>query len=47
MLTESGDQKVLGNLRKLIDFVSTESNYNPANLKVAKPASDISAPRGK
>lgn len=34
MPTESGDQKVLGNLRKLIDFVSAEPNYNPANAKI-------------
>lgn len=34
MPTESGDQKVLGNLRKLIDFVSADPNYNPANVKI-------------
>lgn len=34
MPTESGDQKLLGNLRKLIDFVSAEPNYNPANAEI-------------
>ncbi len=35
MPTESGDQKILGNLRKLIDFVAADPNYNPANSKIA------------
>lgn len=37
MPTESGDMKLLGNFRKLIDQVSADANYNPANaaLKVA------------
>lgn len=34
MPTESGDQKLLGNLRQLIDLVSADSNYNPANSKI-------------
>lgn len=34
MPSESGDQKLLGNLRKLIDFVSADSNYNPANSRI-------------
>lgn len=38
MASESGDQKLLGNLRKLIDFVSADPNYNPANEKISKPA---------
>lgn len=38
MPSESGDQKVLGNFRKLIDFVSADPNYNPANPKIGKPA---------
>jgi hypothetical protein len=38
MPSESGDQKVLGNLRKLIDFVSADPNYNPANTKIGVPA---------
>lgn len=35
MPTESGDMKLLGNFRKLIDFVSADPNYNPANSKIA------------
>ena len=31
MATESGDKKLLGNFRKLIDEVSADPNYNPAN----------------
>lgn len=38
MATESGDMKLLGNFRQLIDFVSVDANYNPANPKLAKPA---------
>jgi len=38
MPSESGDQKLLGNLRKLIDFVSADPNYNPANAKIKVPA---------
>lgn len=38
MPSESGDQKLLGNLRKLIDFVSADPNYNPANTKIGVPA---------
>jgi hypothetical protein len=38
MTSESGDQKLLGNFRKLIDFVSADPNYNPANTKIGKPA---------
>jgi len=34
MPTESGDQKVLGNFRRLIDEVSADSGYNPANAKL-------------
>jgi len=37
MTTESGDRKLLGNFRKLIDEVSADTNYNPANAKL-KPA---------
>lgn len=36
MPSESGDQKVLGNLRKLIDFVSADPNYNPSNPTITK-----------
>ncbi len=35
MPSESGDQKLLGNFRKLIDFVAADPNYNPANPKIA------------
>lgn len=38
MPSESGDQKLLGNLRKLIDFVSADPNYNPANARIKVPA---------
>jgi hypothetical protein len=38
MPTESGDQKVLGNFRKLIDEVSADTNYNPANAKLKTTA---------
>lgn len=36
MPTESGDNKVLGNFRKLIDLVSADPNYNPANPTITK-----------
>jgi hypothetical protein len=38
MATESGDKTVLGNFRKMIDEVSAESAYNPANTKLKLPA---------
>jgi len=38
MATESGDKKLLGNFRKLIDEVSADPNYNPANSKLKKSA---------
>jgi len=38
MATESGDQKLLGNYRKLIDQVSADANYNPANADITKAA---------
>ena len=38
MPTESGDKKLVGNFRKLIDQVSAEQNYNPANPKLTKTA---------
>lgn len=34
MPTESGDNKLIGNFRKLIDEISVESAYNPANNKL-------------
>lgn len=37
MPSESGDMKLLGNFRKLIDFVSADPNYKPANSKIAVP----------
>src|SRR5688500_17184299 len=30
-MSESGDNKLIGNLRKLIDEVSADSAYNPSN----------------
>lgn len=38
MPTESGDQKLLGNYRQLIDLVSADANYNPANPDITKAA---------
>lgn len=38
MPTESGDLKLLGNYRKLIDHVSADANYKPANPSIAIPA---------
>ena len=38
MPTESGDKKLLGNFRKLIDEVSADPDYNPANTKLKKSA---------
>lgn len=34
MPNESGDMKLLGNFSKLIELVSIDPNYNPANLKL-------------
>lgn len=38
MPTEAGDKKFLGNFSKLIDLVSAELSYNPANPKLTKAA---------
>jgi hypothetical protein len=38
MATESGDAKLLGNFSKLIEFVSVNSDYNPANALLKVPA---------
>jgi hypothetical protein len=38
MNSESGDMKLLGNFRKLIDHVSAETNYKPANADLKPPA---------
>lgn len=38
MANESGDMKLLGNFSKLIELVSIEPNYNPANAKIEIPA---------
>lgn len=38
MPTEGGHLKVLGNFRKLIEFVSADANYNPSNTKITKTA---------
>lgn len=38
MPTESGDRKVLDNYRQLIDHVTAEPAYNPANPLIAKTA---------
>lgn len=34
MTTESGDNKLIGNFRKLIDGVAADPDYNPANTKL-------------
>jgi hypothetical protein len=36
MPTESGDRKVLDNYRQLLDHVTAEPDYNPANPLIAK-----------
>lgn len=38
MTTEAGHMKVLGNFRKLIDWVSAEINYKPSNAPLKPPA---------
>lgn len=38
MSTESGDNKLIGNFRKLIDEVSADPAYNPANAKLKTTA---------
>jgi hypothetical protein len=38
MPSESGDMKLLGNFSKLIELISTDPNYNPANAKIKVPA---------
>lgn len=38
MPTESGDRKVIDNYRQLIDHVTADANYNPANPLIAKTA---------
>jgi hypothetical protein len=38
MATESGDAKLLGNFSKLIEFVSVNLDYNPANPSLKVPA---------
>jgi hypothetical protein len=38
MANESGDLKLLGNFRKLIDFVSADTHYNPGNADITKTA---------
>jgi hypothetical protein len=38
MNSESGDMKLLGNFRKLINHVSAETNYKPANADLKPPA---------
>jgi hypothetical protein len=38
MANESGDLKLLGNFRKLIDLVSADTNYKPSNAALKPPA---------
>jgi len=46
MPTEAGDMKLLGNFRKLIDLLTAEPNYNPANPTIIKTALGSSSHRG-
>jgi hypothetical protein len=34
MASEAGDMKLLGNFSKLIELISIDPNYNPANAKI-------------
>ena len=38
MTTETGDNKLIGNFRKLIDELTADAGYNPANAKLKIPA---------
>lgn len=38
MPSESGDMKLLGNFSKLVELVSIDPNYNPANATIKVPA---------
>lgn len=38
MANESGDMKLLGNFSKLVELVSVNPDYNPANAKLKLPA---------
>lgn len=38
MANESGDMKLLGNFSKLVELVSNDPNYNPANAAIKVPA---------
>lgn len=38
MASESGDMKLLGNFSKLIELISVDSNYDPANAPIKLPA---------
>lgn len=38
MKTESGHMKVIGNFRKLIDWVTADENYKPSNAPLKPPA---------
>lgn len=38
MPNEAGDMKLLGNFRKLIDYVSADSTYNPSNATLNETA---------
>jgi hypothetical protein len=38
MPNESGDLKLLGNFRKLIDLVSADTNYKPSNTALTSAA---------
>jgi hypothetical protein len=41
MTSESGDTKLLGNFNKLIELVSLNTDYNPANPALPVPALNI------
>jgi hypothetical protein len=38
MTTEAGDMKLMGNFRKLVDWVSADANYKPSNAAIKTAA---------
>lgn len=44
MTTEAGNMKVIGNFRKLIDWVSAEANYKPSNDSLKAAAMETQYP---
>lgn len=46
MASESGDMKLIGNFSQLIELVSLDPNYNPANPALPPPALNTSKMAG-